>query len=246
MADTPPFSVLTYGALSEPRLRAHVHRRLDRALGRIGSRVERAITRCEDVNGPRGGVDQVCRIELRLSGLRPLVVEDRAATPREAFDRAARAAKRALRRLNDRFGTGAKQKRRSKRAAVPREPSQPAPPDEGSWIGRRVGRSSERLRRVAERPEKQRRDVWVDTAQPGVSASQRKAGAGSTARRNTKLRKDGMTATLEDSSRSRPSRKSTRRSANRGKHDDNLRLRATNAAHAPRTRASRGRSRKPR
>jgi hypothetical protein len=98
---------------------------------------------------------------------------------------------------------------------------------------------------VAERPEKTRRDVWVDTAQPGTSASDRKVGAGSTARRNTKLNVAGMTSMLEDSATGRPSRKSTRRSAGRAKRDSGLRLRQTDRANAPGTRARRSRTRGP-
>jgi hypothetical protein len=49
-----------------------------------------------------------------------------------------------------------------------------------------------------------------------VSASDRRAGGHATARRNTLARAPRASAMLEDS-RTRPSRKSTRRSANRGK-----------------------------
>jgi hypothetical protein len=77
------------------------------------------------------------------------------------------------------------ERRRTAARVAPRESRRPSPPEDGSLIGRRVGRSAERLRSVAERPEKLRRDVWVDTAQPGTSASDRKVGAGSTAQRNT-------------------------------------------------------------
>jgi hypothetical protein len=177
------------------------------------------------------------------------VVEKRAETARQAFDRAANAAKRALRRTQERAGkTGAMRGRKSRPdAATAAGPERRAALslDEGSLIGRRVGRTAEQLRRVAERPEKRRRDVWVDTAQPGTSASDRKVGAGSTARRNTKLNLAGMTTMLEDSAQGRPSRKSTRKSAGGAKRDTNLRLRATNKAHAPGARARKARARRP-
>jgi ribosome-associated translation inhibitor RaiA len=242
MTDNPPFPIATSGALSQPRLREHVKQRLERALGRIGGRIQRVTTRCSDVNGPRGGVDQLCRVELALRGLPPIVVEKRAETARQAFDRAVNAAKRALRRTHERSGkSSARKLRRGAAAAAAPERGAAAAPDEGSLIGRRVGRSAERLERVAERPEKWRRDVWVDTARPGTSASDRKVGAGSTARRNTKLNQAGMTATLEDSAQDRPSRKSTRKSAGRAKRDTSLRLRATRKARAPGSRARKAR-----
>lgn len=236
---TATFPIVTSGALSEAGLREHVRRRLERGLGRIGGRIQRVVVRGEDVNGPRGGVDQLCRIEVALRGLAPIVVEKRAETLRQAFDRGVNAVKRALRRAHERTGKStAARRRKSQGAAQPAPAPGEAPPtEEGSLIGRRVGRSAERLRRVAERPEKRRRDVWVDTAQPETSASDRKVGAGSTARRNTKLAVRGMTAALEDSARSRPSRKSTRKSAGRAKRDSNLRLRATREARAPSRRA---------
>ena len=241
MPTTPTFPIVTSGPLSEAGLREHVRRRLERGLGRIGGRIQRVVVRGEDVNGPRGGVDQLCRIEVALRGLAPIVVEKRAETLRQAFDRGVNAVKRALRRAHERTGKStAARSRKSRSAAQPAPapaPGEAPPSEEGSLIGRRVGRSAERLRRVAERPEKLRRDVWVDTSQPGTSASDRKVGAGSTARRNTKLQVRGMTATLEDSAQSRPSRKSTRKSAGRAKRDSNLRLRATREARAPSRRA---------
>jgi len=234
------------GALTSARAREHVAHRLERALGRFDRRIERITVRCRDVNGPRGGVDQACRIGVGLRGLPSVVVEKLAETPREAFDLAADAVRRAVRRSLER--------RPRRRPRPPEQPDEvgalperdgPGVPEGGSLICRRVGRSAERLQRVAARPEKLRRDVWVDTALPGTSASDRKVGAGSTARRNTKLNLRGMTATLEDSAQSRPSRKSTRKSAGRAKRDTNLRLRATRRAHTPGARARKARAGRP-
>ena len=111
--------------------------------------------------------------------------------------------------------------------------------DDGSVIGRRVGRARPNLQAALDRPEKRRRDQPVDTAAPGVSASDRKAGYGSTARRNTKAKTSSATATLEDS-RTTPSRKSTRKSANRAKGSTNLQKKAVAKSVSPTARASRG------
>jgi hypothetical protein len=110
---------------------------------------------------------------------------------------------------------------------------------EGELIGRRVGRSRERLLLAASRPEKLRGDAIVDTSLPGVSASDRKVGARATAKRNTQLRAPRATATLEDSATGRPSRKSTRRSANRAKSGNELARKVKRKLYAPKARATR-------
>jgi hypothetical protein len=114
--------------------------------------------------------------------------------------------------------------------------------DDGSLVGRRVGRAEANLERALDRPEKRRRDAFVDTAAPGASASDRRAGYGATAARNTKRNTAGMQVTLEDS-RTTPSRKSTRRSANRMKGATALERARQRAVHGPTARATRARAR---
>jgi hypothetical protein len=198
MPDVPSFPILTSGALSAPELREHVARKLERALGRIGGRVQRVETRCSDVNGPRGGVDQLCRLEFSLRGLPPIVVEKRAETARQAFDRAVNAAKRALRRTHERSGKSAAQRSRRGAGAV---------------------------------------DTAPVAARAGAEASL------STARRNLKRNVARMAVKLEDSATGRPSRKSTRKSANRARRDTALRLRAEREALAPKRRARKAQAR---
>jgi ribosome-associated translation inhibitor RaiA len=215
--------------------RAHVRKRIERALGKYGPRVERATVRFEDVNGPRGGVDTTCRIKVVVGHLPSVLVEHRASSARGAFDLAAAAIERAVRRALGRADlSGSRKKKKTPRSRAP-SPAQGA----GSLVGRRVGRSAKQIALAAARPEKQRRDARVDTALPGVSASDRRVGAHATARRNTKLDTTGMSATLEDSATGDPSRKSTRRSANRGTQDSNLRRREVRRTRSPSARASR-------
>jgi hypothetical protein len=85
---------------------------------------------------------------------------------------------------------------------------------QGSLIGRRVGRAKANLDDVLDK--KKAREPEADTARPRVSATDKKAGGRSTARRNVKKATGKATSTLEDS-RTKPSRKSTRKSANRQK-----------------------------
>jgi hypothetical protein len=84
------------------------------------------------------------------------------------------------------------------------------------------------------RAKRPRRDVPVDTALPGVSATDRRVGTGSTARRNrSKAAARKASYALEDSKTGRPSRKSTRKSKNRQKPDSNLKRRQTRRVSAP-------------
>ncbi len=88
-----------------------------------------------------------------------------------------------------------------------------------------------------------RRDIDVDTAKPGVSASDRKAGAGGTATRNASKRaaKKGG-AKLENSATGKPSRKSTRRATGGAKRTSNLQRKAVRKARSPKARATKARA----
>jgi hypothetical protein len=241
--------VRTSGVAVDEATREHVRRSLGTKLGKFAPHIERVTVRFTDVNGPRGGVDVACDVKVVLSGHRSVVYGMRGRAPRETLDRAApglvRAVQSALERGPRRAATRAparRPKRAAKRAAARPAPlAHPSP--EGSFIGRRVGRSANNLERALERPEKERRDVPVDTAAPGRSATDRKAGGGSTARRNTKRRAPKATATLEDSARDRPSRKSTRKSANRAKQGSKLRRRKVRKAASPSARAAKANAR---
>ncbi|MBX3193073.1 MAG: HPF/RaiA family ribosome-associated protein [Labilithrix sp.] len=63
-------------------LHAHIARRFDFALRRLAGRVDRALVRLVDLNGPKGGPDKRCRIEARLSSARSVIVE---ATDADAY-----------------------------------------------------------------------------------------------------------------------------------------------------------------
>ncbi len=86
-------------------VRAHIERRLQFSLGRLSRRILRVTTHIVDINGPRGGDDKVCRIEVRLPAASSIFVEainaNLYAAVDAAADCAARAVSRAIRRSRD-------------------------------------------------------------------------------------------------------------------------------------------------
>src|SRR6185312_2802002 len=94
------------------------------------------------------------------------------------------------------------------------------------------------------RPRKPRRDRPVDTAKPGVSATDRKVGRGATAERNRSVSAGQKAPYKLEDSRTRPSRKTTRRGANRMRPDAELKKRATVSSRSPAKRAFRNAARK--
>jgi ribosome-associated translation inhibitor RaiA len=257
--EATPLNVRTSGLNVDDAMKAHVRRRIGLKLGKSADHIERVTVRFEDVNGPRGGVDTACRIKIVFSGLDSVVYETRDLDARKALDRAAAGVDEVVRRLLERTrarprppGARAAPRRAvepvsasRKKAASPARGASGHPAESGSLIGRRVGQGTANLELALERPEKHRRDVPVDTSLPGVSATDRKAGGGATARRNSRRNPAGASYALEDSARDTPSRKSTRKSANRSKPDSNLARRERRALQAPKARAIRAAVQKP-
>jgi ribosomal subunit interface protein len=83
-------------------LRAHTERRLAFALSKCSRHVRRILVRLSDINGPRGGNDKRCHLEVRLPG-QAVVVEDTEADLYVAINRAAsRVGRTVVRRLGRR------------------------------------------------------------------------------------------------------------------------------------------------
>ena len=82
-------------------------RRLSFALSRFESKIRRTTAVIEDINGPRGGVDKVCRITVQLDRARDVVVKNQdAELPRciaHAAERIGRAVARAVERSQDSY-----------------------------------------------------------------------------------------------------------------------------------------------
>jgi CBS domain-containing protein len=95
---SPPAHIRVIGARLEQEDRDAAARKLGMKLGKFASSIERVSVRLFDANGPKGGVDQVCRIKVVLSGLPSIVVERRSAALPDAIDAAIRATALAVRR----------------------------------------------------------------------------------------------------------------------------------------------------
>ena len=80
-------------------LRDLTERRVRFVLRRLGWLVPRAEVQMSDVNGPRGGVDKRCQVELRTDGAGSVVVASVASDWRTALDNALARAARFLMRL---------------------------------------------------------------------------------------------------------------------------------------------------
>ena len=89
----------------EPETREWVERRVRFALGRFVARIHRVAVMFEDINGPRGGNDQRCRVLITLVPEGNVVIDDVDSTieavTAHAVDRAARAVVRELERQRE-------------------------------------------------------------------------------------------------------------------------------------------------
>lgn len=79
--------------------RAVAERRLRFVMRRLRSELLQAQVRLEDVNGPRGGVDQRCQVHLTTDGLGTVVVHATRRHATQALDAALKRAAHALVRL---------------------------------------------------------------------------------------------------------------------------------------------------
>ena len=69
-------------------LRSHTERRLRFVLNSGKDHIQRVVIRLSDINGPRGGADKRCHLQVVLSGLPCVVIEDTEIDLYDAIDRA--------------------------------------------------------------------------------------------------------------------------------------------------------------
>lgn len=91
-------------------LHGYSQRRVLVAMAYASGHVNRVVIRLSDINGPRGGADKCCRIQVALAGIPDVVVEDTEVDMYDAIDRAVDRAKRTVVRKVDRQLTLLKQR----------------------------------------------------------------------------------------------------------------------------------------
>lgn len=77
-------------------LRSYTEQRLATALGWAGQHMRRLAVSLSDINGPRGGIDKRCKIQVQLDGGKDVIIEDTEADLYVAIERAAERADRAV------------------------------------------------------------------------------------------------------------------------------------------------------
>ena len=86
-------------------LRNHAEQRLRSTLTCCNEQIQRVVMRLSDINGPRGGIDKCCHLQVVLAGLPDVVIEDIEADMYVAIDRATDRAGRTVVRKIDRQQT---------------------------------------------------------------------------------------------------------------------------------------------
>ena len=104
----------------------HTERRLRFALTRSSHRIKRVVVCFGDTNGPRGGEDKFCRMQVYFEHTPPVLIEDAGADLYAVIDRAAeRAGRNAAKRI-DRLQESVRLARRQPLRALPAEASDPS------------------------------------------------------------------------------------------------------------------------
>lgn len=100
-----PAHVRVLGVSLSEEGKEDIRRKLGAKFGKFAASIERVSVRVKDVNGPRGGADQLCRVKIVLSGLPSIVCEHQDRAPEAAIDGAITGAERAVRRALQRGRT---------------------------------------------------------------------------------------------------------------------------------------------
>lgn len=93
-----PIEIQARGFTLTQALRGYIERRLRFALSARYDRINRVRVRLSDINGPRGGCDKRCSIQIMLPGQAPVLIEDTETSLYAAIDRAADRTRRTLTR----------------------------------------------------------------------------------------------------------------------------------------------------
>lgn len=79
-------------------LREHIERRIQFTLSWAHQGLHKIVLRLDDINGPKGGADKSCRVQIPVAGGKPVVIEEVQSDLYLAIDRAIERAGRALSR----------------------------------------------------------------------------------------------------------------------------------------------------
>ncbi|HID48580.1 MAG TPA: HPF/RaiA family ribosome-associated protein [Chromatiales bacterium] len=104
-------------------LRGHVHRRLGFALSARDEQIQLVQVRLYDINGPRGGADKCCHIQVVITHLPDVVIKDTEADLYMAIDRAADRAGRTVSRRLARQRTRGRASSLYDQIAIPEQPN---------------------------------------------------------------------------------------------------------------------------
>lgn len=94
--------IQTNGFTLTEDIRSYTTQRLQFALDRNDQQITHVSVHLADINGPRGGVDKRCKINLTLVGQNNIVIEDTEADLYVAIDRASERCARTLTRRLER------------------------------------------------------------------------------------------------------------------------------------------------
>jgi hypothetical protein len=97
-ANPVPAHIRVLGGSVNKTKRDEIRQKLGIKLGKFADAIERVTVRFQDVNGPRGGIDQACRIKVVLSDLPSVVFESRHHSVNAAVQAALGGTERAVRR----------------------------------------------------------------------------------------------------------------------------------------------------
>lgn len=128
------FDIQSQGFALTNAMAEHARRRLRFVLTRHSDRIQRIAVRLGDENGPRGGVDKFCRIQVQLLDAPVAIVEDIGIDLNAVIDRAADRVGRVVVKHLDRSRSGRRQARSDALAGAFEdlaEPPHPTHPEGG-------------------------------------------------------------------------------------------------------------------
>jgi ribosome-associated translation inhibitor RaiA len=93
-----PLTIIAPDVGVDLAFRQYVRQRAGFQLGKLAYSIDRVTVRLHRISGPKGGAAYRCRVKVMLPRLEPIVVDEVARVPRDAFDRAIEVAERSVKR----------------------------------------------------------------------------------------------------------------------------------------------------